>query len=245
MKIIYSIIIIFIFGSNAYAMDKYFGAPNKITDWRISCSVDKGSIVDNYPNYIFKTSKNRCSGGTYNQRAEIATRKAITLSTKAKYNFQTIFSITDGEKRFKMKIGDYSSFINIAINDTSRSLFYNLFTDKSVVSEGENFTITLVTNDEDDINYVITGIELSDINGLSMTGLVSDFTDTSDNNIITYTKTISITNDINTEGPEVFKFSLSGTRETTNGIINLSILHTRRGQIFSQRVNSIVFVRTF
>ena len=100
MKIIYLVIIIFIFGSDSYAMDKYFGAPNKITDWRISCSVDKGSIIDNYPNYIFKTSKNRCSGGTYNQRAEITTRKAITLSTKAKYNFQSIFSIKDNKQDF-------------------------------------------------------------------------------------------------------------------------------------------------
>ncbi len=95
MKIVYSIIIIFIFGSNAYAMDKYYGAPNKITDWKISCGVDKGSLIDNYPSYIFKTSKNYCSGGTYNQRAEIYTRKAITLSTKVKYNFQSTFSIID------------------------------------------------------------------------------------------------------------------------------------------------------
>ena len=103
MKILYTIFIIFVFGSNSYAMDKYFGSPSKIADWRISCSVDKGSIIDNYPSYVFKTSKNRCSGGTYSQRAEITTRKAITLSTKAKYNFQTIFSITDGEKVFMEK----------------------------------------------------------------------------------------------------------------------------------------------
>jgi hypothetical protein len=103
MKIIYSVIIIFVFGSNAYAMDKYFGAPKKITDWRISCSVDEGSITDNYPNYIFKTSKNGCSSGTYNQRAEITTRKAITLSTKAKYNFQSIFSVIDSSQGFEEK----------------------------------------------------------------------------------------------------------------------------------------------
>ena len=103
MKIIYSIIIIIVFGNNAYAMDKYFGAPKKITDWRISCSVDKGSITDKYPNYIFKTSKNGCSGGTYSQRAEISTRKAITLSTKAKYNFQSIFSIIDSSQGFHEK----------------------------------------------------------------------------------------------------------------------------------------------
>ena len=100
MKIIYLVIIIFIFGSNSYAKDKYFGAPNKITDWRISCSVDKGSIVGNYPNYIFKTSKNNCKGGVYNQRAEITMEKALSLSTKAKYNFQTIFKIKDNSGSF-------------------------------------------------------------------------------------------------------------------------------------------------
>ncbi len=42
MKFIYSIIIIFVFSSNAYAKQKYFDAPNQITDWRINCSVDKG-----------------------------------------------------------------------------------------------------------------------------------------------------------------------------------------------------------
>ena len=68
MKILYTIFIILIFGSNSYAMDKYFGSPSKIADWKISCSVDKGSIIDNYPSYVFKTSKNRCSGGTYTQR---------------------------------------------------------------------------------------------------------------------------------------------------------------------------------
>ena len=100
MKIFYTIYIIFVFASNSYAMDKYFGAPSKITDWRISCSVDKVSIIDNYPNSVFKTSKNKCTGGTYNQRAEITTKKAITLSTKAKYDFQTIFTIQDISKSF-------------------------------------------------------------------------------------------------------------------------------------------------
>ena len=100
MKIFYTIFVIIVFASNSYARDTYSGAPSKITDWRISCSVDKGSIIGNYPNYVFKTSKNRCTGGSYNQRAEIYTKKAITLSTKAKYDFQTVFSFQDKSKSF-------------------------------------------------------------------------------------------------------------------------------------------------
>ena len=103
MKIFYTIFVIIVFASNSYARDTYSGAPSKITDWRISCSVDKGSIIGNYPNYVFKTSKNRCTGGTYNQRAEIYTKKAITLSTKAKYDFQTIFTIKDVSKSFTLR----------------------------------------------------------------------------------------------------------------------------------------------
>ena len=103
MKIIYLVIIIFIFGSNAFAKQKYFGAPNKISDWTFSCSPDKGSIEDNYPSYVFKTSKNNknvCKGGIYNQRAEILSKKALSLSTRAKYDFQTVFSFQDKSKSF-------------------------------------------------------------------------------------------------------------------------------------------------
>ena len=103
MKIIYLVIIIFIFGSNAFAKQKYFRAPNNISDCTFSCSPDKGSIIDNYPSYVFKTSKNNknvCKGGIYNQRAEITMEKALSLSTNGRYNFQTIFKIKDNSGSF-------------------------------------------------------------------------------------------------------------------------------------------------
>jgi hypothetical protein len=83
-------------------MEKYFGVPNQITDWVISCTVDKGSIVDNYPNYIFKTSKNKCSGDkTYKQRAEIVSKKALPLSSKVAYDFQSDFTFEgDTDQKF-------------------------------------------------------------------------------------------------------------------------------------------------
>lgn len=85
--------------NNVQAKQKmYFGAPNVITDWRKSCSPDKGSVVDDYPTYIFKKSKNNCSS-PYKQRAEIITKKALSVSAKAKYNFQTIFKIKDNSKK--------------------------------------------------------------------------------------------------------------------------------------------------
>ena len=83
-------------------MEKYFSAPNQITDWVISCTVDKGSIVDNYPNYIFKKNKNTCSGDkTYKQRAEIVSKKALPLSSKVAYDFQSDFTFEgDTDQKF-------------------------------------------------------------------------------------------------------------------------------------------------
>ena len=72
----------------------------KITDWRINCSFDKDKIINNYPSYIFKTSKNYCKGGTFHQRAEIRTKKGLSLWTKAKYDFQTIFTVQDNNNNF-------------------------------------------------------------------------------------------------------------------------------------------------
>ena len=88
--------------SNVQAKQKYFGAPNQITNWIISCTVDKDSIVDNYPNYIFKTSKNKCSGDkTYKQRAEIVSGKALPLSSKVAYDFQSDFTFEgDTDQKF-------------------------------------------------------------------------------------------------------------------------------------------------
>lgn len=131
--------------------------------------------------------------------------------------------ITDGQKRFKMKLGDYSSFIDIAINDTSVSLFYNLSFNKGQVNEGDDFTITLITNDNGNIDYIITGIDNSDmVNGIPLIGdMITDFSYNS-GSPRTYTKTISIKSDTNTEGLDTFTFSLTGTRVTTNGIINLN-----------------------
>ena len=60
--------------------------------WDVSCSVNKGSITQNEDILIFKTSENLCPGGTFNQRAEINTKK-LSTKEKASYEFETIFSM--------------------------------------------------------------------------------------------------------------------------------------------------------
>ena len=98
---IFAASLIFLVNVKAFAMDTYSKAPTKIDGWRISCSVDKGSITGKDNNWIFRTSKNKCKGGTFQQRSEINTKKAISPRLKAKYNFQSIFSMQGGKYEFE------------------------------------------------------------------------------------------------------------------------------------------------
>lgn len=61
--------------------------------WKISCSVDKGAITKKRGVYTFKTSTNRCPGGTFNQRAEITSQK-VPPTTRGAFLFETTVAMT-------------------------------------------------------------------------------------------------------------------------------------------------------
>ena len=65
-----------------------------LNQWKVSCSVDKGSIQKKGNTRIFKTSTNHCPGGTFNQRAEIASKK-VSRNHKGKYKFTSAIRMTD------------------------------------------------------------------------------------------------------------------------------------------------------
>ena len=79
-----------------------------LNKWQISCGVDKGSIQKSGKTRIFRTSANYCSGGVFNQRAEISSGRvssnhigryqfSSTLSMKARKNEKfDIFQMHDG-----------------------------------------------------------------------------------------------------------------------------------------------------
>ncbi len=120
---------------SGYAKQQYFGAPKKITGWEISCSVDKGSITGRGANWVFKTSANKCSGGTFQQRAEISSRKAISTSTNAIYNFQSFFKFTsfDYDKEFdifQVHDGRYGCAppLKVSVNSLGRLKLYSDYT---------------------------------------------------------------------------------------------------------------------
>lgn len=67
-------------------------------NWKISCSVEEGSITQDQDYLIFKTSENLCektkdTGGTFNQRSEIYA-KDLSPREKATYEFETYFSVS-------------------------------------------------------------------------------------------------------------------------------------------------------
>lgn len=61
--------------------------------WKVSCSVDKGAITKKRGTYTFKTSTNRCKGGTWHQRAEIKTKK-VSPSIKGAYLFESNIALS-------------------------------------------------------------------------------------------------------------------------------------------------------
>lgn len=62
--------------------------PTYAQSWRTSCSVDSGSIKRSGSTYTFRTSKNHCPGGIFNQRAELNTSD-FSVGSKATYTFST------------------------------------------------------------------------------------------------------------------------------------------------------------
>lgn len=79
-----------------------------LNDWNISCGVDKGAIVKKGRTWTFRTSSNQCTGGVFNQRAEISTdrvkptlkgaylfRSYVTMTTRSNEKYD-IFQIHDG-----------------------------------------------------------------------------------------------------------------------------------------------------
>lgn len=80
---------------------------SQAASWRTSCAVDRGSIVKNGSTYVFKTSKNHCTGGIFKQRAELT---SSDISVRSKVNY--VFSST-----VAMKAKSTEPFILFQIHD--------------------------------------------------------------------------------------------------------------------------------
>lgn len=72
-------------------------APSHAASWKTSCGVDSGSIKKSGSTYTFRTSKNHCAGGIFNQRAEL-TSSNISVGSKATYRFSTTLEMRSKSK---------------------------------------------------------------------------------------------------------------------------------------------------
>ena len=75
--------------------------------WQTSCRVDPGAIKREADAYIFHRSKNHCSGGIFNQRAELNTEN-LAVSQKSTLIFDTTIS---------MKSATNEEFIIFSVHD--------------------------------------------------------------------------------------------------------------------------------
>jgi hypothetical protein len=57
-------------------------------NWRVSCAVDAGSLTQSRDTYVFRTSRNHCSGGIFRQRSELTT-DTISVTQPMRYMFET------------------------------------------------------------------------------------------------------------------------------------------------------------
>ena len=136
---------------------------------------------------------------------------------------------TEGGQHFLLSITDYINDISglqIYINDTSTYPRYDLSVNKTVINEGDTFTVMLFTENAApvghvsgyEIPYEIGGnINIADILYISsLTGtFVLDANGYAD-------KTFEVRPDSSTEGPETIRFSLTGNAEALSGTSNLS-----------------------
>lgn len=131
----------------------------------------------------------------------------------------------EGVELFSLTLDDGSASVVVEISDPT----FTLSSDKSVVNEGESFTITLGTqglSDGAQIAYTITGISSSDIDDAALTG---DFTINDNAASITFT----VTDDGLSDPDETFLLSLD------NGFDNISVIFREPTFILSRSLSSV------
>ena len=123
-------------------------------------------------------------------------------------------SLTEGTQIFTLALDNNKDAIRIIINDTS-VLVYSLNSSLNAVNEGQAFTVTLntvaITNGTV-IPYTITGIQPGDISE----NLTGSFT--VNNN--TATATFNVSEDLSTEGTQIFTLALDSAAATLSIVIN-------------------------
>lgn len=73
-----------------------------LNNWRVSCGADPGAISKKGRTWTFRTSTNKCPGGIFKQRAELATDK-ISPRHKGAYKFNSTISMrSNADNKFSI-----------------------------------------------------------------------------------------------------------------------------------------------
>lgn len=163
------------------------------------------TFATNQPNSFLYT----ISGVSSADIGNAALTGSISNGNQITYNV-TADSTTEGTETFVFSLNNGQASTSITINDTSQTpATYSLTSNKSSVNEGDNFTITFVTNQSGSFPYTISGVGTEDIGSASMSGSLSN------GNQITYTATADNTTD--SANPETFNIALN------NGLASVSV----------------------
>lgn len=143
--------------------------------------------------------------------------------------------ITDGGKTIQVLLEDFPNiFRNVFVNDTSQFPVYDLSSNKSVVNEGDSFTIRLIYSNIPtglvEIPFDISGIGTADISGLqSLRGVFTIPNTISRSGEIS--KTYSVRFDSETEMRERVEFRLTSATNS-NVMVAIDISDTSQSPIY-------------
>ena len=134
----------------------------------------------------------------------------FTATGQTKTYNVTLDQTTENQETFSMSLTNNLASVSVVINDTSVSPNYSLTQSETNVNEGENFNITFVTNQAGNFAYTITGVTSADINGASLTGIITN------GDILNYV----VSADGSTERTETFRIALDNGQASASVTIN-------------------------
>ena len=187
-----------------------------------SLTVDKTSVNEGDSFVVTLTTQNLESGAsipytiTGVQPEDIAQSLTGSFALSGNTDKKTFTTIadksTEGNQTATISLNNGKANVSVTINDTSKEETFALSANSSSVNEGQNFTVTLTTQNVADgtkVPFTISGVQSGDLSQ----SLSGNFTVNNNTNSQTFTAVA----DKSTEGTETAKLAL------TNGKANVSV----------------------
>ena len=204
--------------------DKPLATPTPLAP-KYSLTVDKTSVNEGDSFVVTLTTQNLQSGAsipytiTGVQPEDIAQSLTGSFALSGNTDKKTFTTIadksTEGNQTAKISLNNGQASVSVTINDTSKEETFALSANSSSVNEGQNFTVTLTTQNVADgtkVPFTITGVQSGDLSQ----SLSGNFTINNNTNSQTFTAIA----DKSTEGTETAKLSLNNGKANISVVIN-------------------------